>query len=181
MPNESQNDRVHAQTPRFDVRALQPGDDLHAITELIHAAYARQAARNLRYWATHQTVEETAQRFAAGHGLIAEMNGAVAGTLTVRPFVANSAVPLYRDPATWTLAQYAVLPEHQGLGIGRRLHEAALAHAVAHGGRVMALDTAAPATDLIAMYLRWGYAIVGECDWRPKTNYSSIVMARRLS
>ena len=32
------------------------------------------------------------------------------------------------------------------------------------GGGVMALDTAATAHGLIAMYQRWGYRICGECD-----------------
>ena len=44
----------------------------------------------------------------------------------------------------------------------------------------MALDTAQPATALIAMYESWGYRVVGECDWRPVTNYTSVLMARDL-
>ena len=44
----------------------------------------------------------------------------------------------------------------------------------------MALDTAAPAEGLIKMYRRWGYEIVGTRDWRPFTNYESLVLARLL-
>ena len=43
------------------------------------------------------------------------------------------------------------------------------------------LDTAAPATDLIDMYVRWGYTVIGECDWRPKTNYLSVVVSRPIA
>jgi hypothetical protein len=43
----------------------------------------------------------------------------------------------------------------------------------------MALDTAAPATGLIAiMYKAWGYELAGEHDWRPHTNYRSVLMSR---
>lgn len=44
----------------------------------------------------------------------------------------------------------------------------------------MGLDTAQPASTLIAMYESWGYRVVGECDWRPLTNYTSVVMSRQL-
>lgn len=44
----------------------------------------------------------------------------------------------------------------------------------------MALDTAQPATALIAMYESWSYRVVGECDWRPLTNYTSVLMERDL-
>ena len=163
------------------IRALLPSDNMVVLTDVIHSAYAERAANNLRYWATHQTVEDTANRFKSGHGLVAEIESQVVGTLTVRPPQLDSEVPLYRNPDTWTLCQFAVLPTFRGLGIGRRLHDAALMHAQANGARTIALDTAAPAGDLIDRYLHWGYAIVGECDWRPHTNYLSVLMSRPIS
>ncbi len=42
------------------------------------------------------------------------------------------------------------------------------------------MDTAQPAARLILRYEAWGYAVVGTCDWRPGTNYESVVMARSL-
>jgi hypothetical protein len=48
------------------------------------------------------------------------------------------------------------------------------------GASHMALDTAAPAAGLIAMYERWGYGVVGRHDWRPVTNYLSVVMNRAI-
>lgn len=162
------------------IRALSSRDDMVVLTEVIHSAYAKRASNNLRYWATHQTVEDTAQRFKSGHGLVAETATKIVGTLTVRPPQVDSEVPLYREPDIWTLCQFAVLPALQGFGIGRQLHDAALEHARSNGCRVIALDTAAPATDLIDLYLRWGYALVGECDWRPHTNYLSVVMSRPI-
>lgn len=43
----------------------------------------------------------------------------------------------------------------------------------------MALDTAAPAADLVAMYGRWGYAEVARFRWST-VNYESVIMARRI-
>ena len=163
------------------VRCFAPTDDVVPLTDLIRAAYAARASANLRYWATHQSAKDTADRLALGQGLIAELDGDVVGTLTVRPPNAESKVSLYRDPRVWTLSQFGVLPKLQARGIGRRLHDAAVEHAHHNGAKIMALDTAAPATDLIQMYTRWGYNVVGECDWRPHTNYVSVVMSRPIA
>ena len=168
---------MHAPT----IRRLRDDDDLHALTDLIHLAYAPQAAKGLRYWGTHQSVDDTRRRFASGHGLVAELDGRYVGTVTVRPPQPESQVVLYRDAHTWTIAQFAVAPALKGQGLGRRLHEACMAVAREHGGRTMALDTAAPAEGLIAMYRAWGYEVVGETDWRPHTNYLSVVMRREIA
>ena len=166
-----------------NVRPLSPNDDLAQLTDVIHTAYAKRASSNLRYWATHQTIEDTAERYGSGQGLIAELDRQIVGTLTVRPPQPGSEVPLYREPGVWTLCQFAVLPSYQCTGIGRRLHDAAIDHARANGGHTIALDTAAPATDLIDLYTRWGYVIVGECDWRPRKsrdNHTSLKERPRL-
>jgi len=163
------------------VRPLRESDDLVALThDVIRAGYASQAARGLRYWATHQSPEDTATRFAAGHGLVAEAAGRIVGTITTRPPHPASEVVFYRDPKVWTLCQFAVAPAFKGQGIGRALHDAAIALAREHGAAAMMIDTAAPATELIEMYRRWGYVEVGTYDWRPKTNYLSVLMRRDL-
>jgi len=162
------------------VRALRTDDDLQAVTALIHAAYAPHAARGLRFWGTHQSVDDTARRFASGEGFLAEVDGRLVGTVTLRRPQAESPVAAYRDPDAWSLGQFAVTPTHKGRGIGRALHAFASERAVSRGARTMLVDTAAPALELIAMYRRWGYEPCGECDWRPLTNYLSVLMQRRL-
>lgn len=163
------------------IRPIRTGDDLERLTELIHAAYAVQAAKGLRYWGTHQSVEDTRKRLASGHGLIAECAGELVGTITVRPPQSESQVELYRERRTWTICQFAVVPELKGTGLGKLLYDAAESHAILNGGGTMALDTAAPAEALIAMYRAWGYEVVGEVDWRPHTNYLSVVMSKTLN
>ena len=162
------------------IRPVRADDDLACLTELIHAAYAPQAAKGLRYWGTHQSVDDTRKRLASGHGLVAESGEQLVGTITVRAPQPDSQVVLYRDPGTWTISQFAVAPGLKGTGLGKSLHDAAVAHAMLNGGTTMALDTAAPAEALIAMYRAWGYELAGEVDWRPHTNYVSVVMRKAL-
>lgn len=161
------------------IRVITPDDDLVALTGLLHRAYAPLGARGLRYVATYQSPEVTAERLFTGHPLAAEIDGKIIGTITVHPPNAKSRAVTYRDPTTLNFGQFAVEPAFAGQGIGRRLHQAALAHAVTRGARFMALDTAEPATDLIATYGRWGYAIVERVQWS-STNYPSVVMRRPL-
>ena len=65
--------------------------------------------------------------------------------------------------------------------MGGLLHEHAAQYAASRGATRMALDTAGPAARVIEMYQRWGYRVCGECDWRPVTNYLSVVMIRDLA
>jgi GNAT superfamily N-acetyltransferase len=169
---------MHA--PSYIIRPIDSRDDLGRITALIHAAYAPHAARGLRYWATYQSEADTAERFASGSGLVAVDGEDYIGTITVRPPRAESPVVLYRQPTVWTVEQFCVAPAWQGTGLGRALHDEAVAIARRAGASALALDTAAAAHALIAMYERWGYRVVGECDWRPQTNYVSVVMSRDL-
>jgi GNAT superfamily N-acetyltransferase len=161
-------------------REIDTSDSMEILTSLIRAAYAPHAANGLRYWGTHQTVEDTVKQFSEGTGLIGSMDGRIVATITLRRPDPASEVEIYRDPATWKFTQFAVQPELKGKGVGRQLHEYALAYAYARGCRRMALDTAVPAEALIALYTAWGYSLVGTCDWRPFTNYPSVVMAKEL-
>lgn len=165
---------------RIEIRPYLPEDDLDALTDLIHRAYAPHLAIGLRYWATHQPSADTEKRLLSGVGLIMLADGEYAGTATVRPPQPNSPVALYRDPAVRSLSQFCVAPEHQGKGLGADLHQYATDVARRSGASVMALDTAMPALALIRLYERWGYRVVGRCDWRPDTNYESVVMAKDL-
>ena len=175
--------QIDAMTTRLPLscREVAAGDDLVALTQLIRSAYAPHAERGLRYWATHQSVEDTAKRFAAGHGFVAELLGELVATVTLRRPELDSPVPLLRETHTWSFGQFAVAPAHKGKGLGRQIHDFALSYAVQHGCTRMALHTAQPATTLIAMYQSWGYEVVGTCDWRPQTNYLSVLMSKPLT
>ena len=178
--DENKLDRMDTSAP-LQCREIVRSDDIEALASLVRAAYAPHAAEGLRYWGTHQTVEDTKKRYASGTGLIGSMDGHVVATLVLCRPDPLSEVDTFRDPTTWKFNQFAVRPELKGRGIGRQLHEFALAYAYERGCRRMALDTAAPAEGLIALYTAWGYSVVGTCDWRPFTNYPSVVMAKELT
>ena len=167
--------------PSLSCREVSAADDLAALTQLIRSAYAPHAASGLRYWATHQSTEDTAKRLASGHGFVGALNGRVVATVTLRRTEPDSQVELLREPHTWSFGQFAVAPEHKGKGFGKRIHDFALSYAAAHGCSKMALHTAQPAAALIAMYQSWGYELVGTCDWRPHTNYLSVLMSKQLA
>jgi ribosomal protein S18 acetylase RimI-like enzyme len=160
-----------------EIRPITESDDLRAITDLVHSAYAPHAQSGRRYWGTHQTVDDTAKRVRSGTALVMLAEGRYVGIVIVRPPQPTSEVPLYREP----ISQFCVSPEYKGMGYGRRLHEKALSFASDAGAEFVALDTAEPAKGLIAMYDRWGYEVVGTCDWRPHTNYRSVLMKRSVS
>ncbi len=160
------------------IRSLNDDDDLVAITFLIRRAYALLSDMGLKFWATYQTVDDTRQRFTDGHGLVAVADGRIVGTITIYPPKPDSEVETYRHRSTYCIGQFAVDPSCQGAGIGTLLHNAALEHIIASGGERVALDTAEQAHHLIAMYERWGYRIVEHADWRPITNYLSVVMLK---
>lgn len=167
--------------PSLFCREIAVSDDLAALTQLILSAYAPHAADGLRYWATHQSTEDTAKRFASGHGFFGELDGSVVATVTVNRPDPKSRVDLLREPGTWSFGQFAVAPEHKRKGLGKQIHDFALAYAATHGCTKMALHTAEPAAALIAMYQSWGYALVGTCDWRPHTNFLSVLMSKPLT
>jgi GNAT superfamily N-acetyltransferase len=159
----------------MNIRVLTPADDLVAITEMLHRAYAPLAARGLNYTATYQTPEVTAQRLFRGHPLAAECDGRITGTLTVYPPDPQSDAAVYREAHTYSLGQFGVDPAFKGQGIGRTLHQAAVEYALSKGARFLSLDTAAPAHDLIDTYTRWGYTIVERTSW-PGKSYESVLM-----
>jgi GNAT superfamily N-acetyltransferase len=169
---------LDAVTP--EIRRVTDTDDVEAITQLVRAAYAPHLAEGLRFWGTRQTVDETARRLASGAGFVAIESNRYIGVIVVRPPQPGSPVELYRDSNVWSIGQFCVAPEYKGMGLGRKLHEIALAYASEHGAQFMALDTAEPAKELIELYQRWGYAAVGSHDWRPHTNYVSVLMKRPI-
>ena len=162
------------------IRRWRDDDDPHAVTALVRAAYAHHAREGLRFWATHQSVEDTLERLGRGAAFVALDGSAYVGTVTVQPPSPGAEVALYREPDVHSIHQLAVALSHRGGQLGRRLHDVAAAHARDQGARRLALDTAAPAYGLIALYRRWGYRTVGTHDFRPFTTYESVVMQLEL-
>jgi ribosomal protein S18 acetylase RimI-like enzyme len=101
------------------------------------------------------------------------------GTITLAaPYPFPAGYPALTPTATFY--QLAVLPSHQGRGLGRQLVELAERRIRELGIRNLAIDTSSQATILIDWYRRLGYRDAGRWRWEV-TNYESIVLAKTLS
>lgn len=166
----------------LDLRPYQPSD-AEALTDLLHRSYAGLAARGLDFTAATQDVELTRRRAAAGPTFVLADGDAPVATLTLSLPPARflqDLTPEAAAPGRGWLNQMSVDPAHRGRGHARRLRDAALAHAAAHGVTAIGVDTAEPAGDLLDLYRRWGFADRGTIRWPGKT-YDSVVLVREVA
>lgn len=61
------------------------------------------------------------------------------------------------EPGLFELRKMYLRPEARGRGVGQLLFDACLAHAIAHGGKRIVLDTTEKMTTAIAFYERNGF------------------------
>jgi GNAT superfamily N-acetyltransferase len=164
---------------RLDIDLFSP-TDAEAVTALLHRAYGRLARMGLRYWATHQSVEDTMRRASRGACWVARSEGRIVGTIVVMPSDPGAGVAWYARPDVATFGQFAVEPALQAHGIGSVLLERAERDAIGLGARELACDTADHATHLIAWYTARGYRMVGHVDYRLHTDYCSVILSKTL-
>jgi len=162
------------------IRRWRETDDAFALTDLIHRAYQQLADQGLNYIGTHQTVEVTLERLAQGESWCVEIDDEIVGTITLFAPGEQSGCEYYRNEKPCAFGQFAVDPQYQGLGIGKALLELAEQRGRDWGAKMLACDTSELAHDLISMYRRLGFEVVGEADWRPQVNYKSVILARAI-
>ena len=172
---------------RLAIRLLTSEDDLVMLTDLLHRAYRELLEMGLRFTATGQPVETTQRRCAEGECYVAELDGRVVGTIVlVEPTTDPSDPSWYQRSGVWHFGQYGVDPEFRGLGVGRALLDHVEARAASQGAHWLALDTSDQALHLIALYQKFGYAIVDThdwgkgSDWEGGVNYQSVIMAKEM-
>ena len=163
----------------IEIRLIEETDCLKALTNLIHRAYRPLAEMGLRYWSTHQTVEDTRQRISLGDCYVATEDEQIVGTIVLRRPDTHAQHPWYERPEVTSFNQFAVDPEYQGRGVGAKLLDWVEQRARELGMEELACDTAEGAQHLIEMYQRRGYREVGKADWEG-TNYVSVVLSKRL-
>jgi GNAT superfamily N-acetyltransferase len=167
-------------TAELIIRPLHQTDSLEALTELLHRAYAPLAEMGFRYFATHQTVEQTRKRIAAGSCVVADLGATLVGTVTWYREDNNPKSPeLYRRADVAHFAQFGVEPALQRQGVGLRLLQSIQDAARDSGCTIMALDTAEGAEHLVKWYERLGFQIVGHTQW-DVTNYRSVIMTKQI-
>ena len=165
------------------IRPIEAGDSIDELTELLHRAYRGLAEMGFRFFASHQTSEQTARRIAGAHCWVAVSGGGrLVGTVCLSDDRRkhDSRCAYYQRPGVWTCNQFAVEPALRRRGIGAAMMDVVEGAAAACGAAEIALDTAEGAAHLIRYYERRGYRVVGHVQWEI-TNYRSVVMSKPLS
>ncbi|RYD28053.1 MAG: GNAT family N-acetyltransferase [Verrucomicrobiaceae bacterium] len=163
------------------IRRYHEDDSIPQITRLLHEAYAPLAAMNLRFTANHQDDAVTLSRLTRGFSWVAELDGEIVATVTLYPPALEAGCcPWYSEPGVVSFGQFAVRPDLQRLGLGRRLIALLENEAASRGATELALDTAEPAHHLIRWYEKLGFRFIQFADWS-STNYRSVVMSKTLS
>lgn len=134
----------------------------HAITELLHLAYAEHAKNGLKYSACSQSEEHTRERVGDGLCVVAILEGKLVGTATVH---------LRRKVVH--LCQFAVHPKYRSYGIGKKLEEYLFNLAIENGKEALVCDTSEKADRIVHWYLKNGWQKVGMVS-HPTTNFYSI-------
>lgn len=162
------------------IRPLRPDDSLEEITSLLHRAYKKNAELDIHFVASHQTPDVTQERLDQGTAFIAELEGRIVGTITLTFPIDVPHAEYMTDKPLASFGQFAVEPNLQGAGLGRKLIQTVENEAKRLGAQEICLDTAQPADHLISYYQKLGYEIRAEADWRPEVNYKSWVMVKPL-
>ena len=167
-------------TSQVLVRRLIEGDSFEDLTALLHRAYAQLANMGLRYWATHQSVDDTKKRVSTGECWVAELSGKIVGTiLLIPPGTLDNLCDWYSRPGIAVVSQFGVEPSLQRQGLGSRLLDRMEERASEIGAVEVAIDTAEPAKHLVALYERRGYRFIEHTPWK-HTNYTSVILSKVL-
>jgi GNAT superfamily N-acetyltransferase len=163
----------------LQIRPFEESDSIQDLTTLLHRAYAHLGNMGLNYTAVDQSPEMTAQRIQGGNCFVAEKDSRLVGTILVTPTYAQSICEFYTHHGVASVHQFAVDPQHQGVGIGRMLLQKAELWAKQAGFSELGIDTAEQATHLLELYNHLGYHPVAFVQWPGKV-YHSIVLRKYL-
>lgn len=155
----------------YQVR-LAEESDVPALRCLVNAAYRQLADMGLNYTGTYQDEAITRRRMVGREVVVVCGQQQLLGTISLE----------VRQLPEWDvlyISQFAVSPVHQRQGIGQGLLALAEQRASELGLAALRLDTAVPATHLVALYQRCGYQVIEEVHWPDKT-YNSYILEKRL-
>ncbi|WP_395295261.1 GNAT family N-acetyltransferase [Kitasatospora hibisci] len=165
--------------PGVWVQRFGKSDSAEELTSLLHRAYADHAVAGRRFFASYQSVRDTAHRVGTGECWLAFRGGKLVGSVTVAaPHVTPEDYPAPAGAGSFW--QLAVDPACQGVGLGQLLLTLAEERIVALGSTVAVIDTSAEAVELVRWYRRRGYLPIGTWRW-DVTNYESVVLLKNLA
>jgi GNAT superfamily N-acetyltransferase len=148
-------------------------EDATSVCRVVNAAYKELAEQGLNYTGATQDVEVTRERMQKGRTLLLLVDTDLVGTIHVQDLNRTCA----RKCAY--IGQFGVLPSHRSRGLGRLMMDFIEAIVRDEGYEITQLDTAKPARRLIEMYLRRGYRIISEIQFKGK-NYQSWIFEKEL-
>ncbi|MFG2912247.1 GNAT family N-acetyltransferase [Kitasatospora sp. NPDC048298] len=152
---------------------------MEELTTLLHRAYADHAAAGRVFFASYQSVQDTAHRLGAGECWVACRGTELVGSVTVAaPYTMPTGYPVPAGAGSFW--QLAVDPTYRGTGLGQRLLALAEERVAGLGARTVIIDTSADAVELVGWYRRRGYVPVGTWRW-DVTNYQSVVLLKDLA
>src|SRR5688572_7418283 len=111
----------------MEIRLLGDDDSIAELTDLLHRAYKRLGDMGLRFFATHQTEEQTLSRVRAGTCFVGMCDGRIVATISVyrgrrnRTDGGTDGPDWYRRDGVYYFGQFAVDPNYQGRGFGNML------------------------------------------------------------
>ena len=167
----------------IEIRLIRDADSISELTGLLHRAYKPLADAGMRYFATHQTEDQTRERIAGGQCYVAILDEKIIGTVLFKfpvVFEGSENSRWYSRPDVAYFGQFGVEPHLQGQGIGSRMMNLVERDARDGGAAELAFDTSENATHLIEYYSKRGFRFVEEIDHRPFVNYKSLIMSKRL-
>ena len=170
----------HASPSGVAVRRWTENDGVTSITALLHRAYAKQVTMGLKPLAGRQDDTVTQRRLSSGESFVALLDGTVVGVIILNEQEPDEGPDWFHKPRTCSFSQFAVDPALQSKGIGRALLATVEQRAAELGNEELALSMAEPDHDLRDYYLKRGYRIISTWQW-PYTNYTSLIMSRRLN
>ena len=157
-----------------------PNDSIEELTRLLHRGYRSLAEMGFRYFASHQTPDDTIKTIAGATCLVAKLDQELVATATLRGPQANQSCSWYNRPNVASFGQFTVDPALRSHGLGRFLLDQIESLALAMGADELGLDTAEGAVHLIEWYGRCGFRFIEYAQW-DVTNYRSVVMSKTLN
>lgn len=140
------------------IRPMEP-TDVGAVRAVLDAANTQFAGAvpDALFEAYRSNVLDIESRQAVSETLVAEHDGRIVGTITYFRDANDEGMGPPAPPATAGIRAVAVHPDARGLGIGRRLADAAVERARADGASAILLHTWTVMGAAIATYERVGF------------------------
>jgi GNAT superfamily N-acetyltransferase len=138
--------------PDVVVRDARP-EELEPVGELTVAAYEGLVTDGYR-----EVLRDVPLRAAEATVLVGELDGTIAGTVTLVPPTAAERWRNSDEPGVGTIRMMGVAPQFRGHGVGSALVAACVERGRAAGWRQLALVTTAEMRSALPIYLAAGFA-----------------------